>query len=124
MRKLIPALLVLFLLVGGCTPLERTAYNTIVASKAFLDNERTAHPECASAATSTVCVDIAKAVAAQNLLVTAAEVYCSSPAFDSNGGACTPPAKGTPAAQQAINKLNAAIAAYNQAATELKGVVK
>lgn len=122
MRRLIPAL-TMVLVLFGCTPVERTAYSTIVAAKAFLDSEKASHPECATA-TSTVCVDLKKAVSAKDLLIDAAEVYCSSPTFDQNGGACTPPAKGTPASQQAVAKLNAAIAAYNQAASDLKGVVK
>ena len=112
------------LILMGCTPLERTAYNTIVAAKAFLDNEKAAHPECATGSVTTVCTDLAKATSAKDLLIDAVEVYCSSPDFDKNGAACSPLAKGTPASQQAIAKLNAAIVSYNQAATDLKEVIK
>ena len=115
-------LLVPVLFLVACTPVERSAYNTAVAAKAFLDTERKAHPEC-NPGTSTVCLDIAKAVAAKDVLIDAISVYCAGPDF-ANGGACNAPAKGTPAAQQAVAKLQAAIANYNQAATDLKGAAK
>ena len=105
----------------GCTPLEKTAYRTAVAAKAFLDTERKAHPECVPTATSTYCVDLAKAVAAKDLLIDAIEVYCSGPTFN-NGGACNPPTKHSSAYVQAQDKLQAAIANYNQVAANLKGV--
>jgi len=114
-------LLVAGLLIAGCTPVERQAYNTVVAAKAFLDTERKAHPECVPGSGTTVCVDIAKAVAAKDLLIDAITAYCAGPDFNT-GGACNAPAKGTPAAQQAVTKLQAAIANYNQTAADLKGL--
>ena len=119
MRK-IPALLAV-LFICGCTPIERQAYNVAVGAKAFLDTERKAHPECTPGATSTVCVDIAKAVAAKDLLIDAITVYCSGPEFNT-GGACNAPKKGSAGYQQAVDKLNAAIANYNQVAADLKGL--
>ena len=119
--KAVAAVSVLALLLAGCTPVERLAYNTAVAAKAFLDTEKLAHPECATGAASTVCADITKAVAAKDVLIDAITVYCAGPDFQ-NGGACNPPAKGTPAAQQATAKLQAAITNYNQVAKDLQGV--
>ena len=104
-----------------CTPLEKQAYNTVIASKAFIDAEKRAHPECLSAK-STLCDNLTKATAAKDALIDAAEVYCSGPQFEA-GGACQPPAKGTPAADQATIKLKAAIAAYNQTAKDVKGAL-
>jgi hypothetical protein len=72
--------------------------------------------------TAQPCLANNKLTAAKDTLIDATEVYCSSPAFES-GGACTPPAKGTPALQQATDKLKAAIANYNQTAADLKGVI-
>lgn len=118
-RLLLPLAVTLALVLAGCTPLERTAYNTGVAAKAFLDSERATHPECATGATSTVCVDIAKAVAAKDLMLDALTVYCAGPTFPAS---CNPPAKGTPASAQAIAKLQGAISAYNQIAADLKAV--
>lgn len=109
-------------LVGGCTALEKSAYNTIVASNAFLKKVKAQHPECATGAASKVCTLTAQATSAKDALIDATEVYCASPAFD-QGGACTPPAKGTLASQQAIAKLQAAIAAYNQTAKDLQGAM-
>lgn len=119
MKRIIPALLAIAVVLSGCTPLERTAYNTVVAAKAFLDKERQQHPECASGSTSNVCVDINRAVGAKDALIDAITVYCSGPEFN-NGGACNPPAKGTPAATQAEAKLQNAITMYNQTAADLK----
>jgi len=118
MRKFAVLLLVAVIL-AGCSPLERNAYNTAVAAKAFLDSERKAHPECQTGATTTVCVDIQRAVGAKDLLIDAISAYCGGPNFNA-GGACDAPAKGTPAAAQAAAKLQAAIAAYNQTAADLK----
>jgi hypothetical protein len=121
MRKLIPAILFAAVLVA-CTPLERQAYETVVASKAFLDSVKLKHPECTTGATSTVCVDLSKATAAKDALIDAVEIYCAGPDFNS-GNACNPPAKGTAAAVQATAKVQAALAAYNQTAADLKGVL-
>ena len=122
MKRFLPALVVCFLAVS-CSPIERTAYNTAVGAKAFLDTEKKAHIECApwpSTSTAQWCVNINKAVASKDLLIDAISVYCSGPDFN-NGGACNAPKKGTPGYQQAVDKLNAAIAAYNQVANDLKG---
>jgi hypothetical protein len=121
MKRFLPILAVIALL-AGCTPLERQAYEAVVASKAFLDSAKAKHPECMTGATSTVCVDLSKATAAKDTLIDAVEVYCAGPNFNS-GGQCNPTAKGTPAAVQATAKVQAALAAYNQTAGDLKGVL-
>lgn len=110
----------LLLITIGCAPLERSAYNTVVAAKAFLDVQRSNHKECATGSSSPLCSFIAHGVAAKDTLIDAAEVYCSSPAFES-GGECEPPKKGTPARDQAEAKLKAAIAGYKQAEKDIKG---
>lgn len=112
----------MLLLTTACSPLERQAYNTVVAAKAFLDKEKSAHPECTPGATGSFCQFLTKATSAKDSIVDAAEVYCSGKDFES-GGNCNPPAKGTPAADQAAAKLRAAIAIYNQAAKDLKGAI-
>jgi hypothetical protein len=123
MRKLLCAVAVAAILaVAGCTALEKSAYNTIVASNAFLKKAKAQHPECTTGATAQVCTLLSQATSAKDALIDATEVYCASPSFD-QGGACTPPAKGSPASQQAIAKLQAAIAAYNQTAKDLQGAL-
>jgi hypothetical protein len=121
MRRAIFAVLALSLVLAGCSPVERQAYNTIVAAKGFLDSLKAQHTECATA-TSALCVDLKRATAAKDSLIDAVEVYCSGPQFE-KGGPCNAPAKGTPAAQQAADKLRAAIANYEQTEKDLKGVV-
>jgi len=105
----------------GCTPIERQAYDVIVGAKAFLDSAKAQHPECANTQ-STICGDLRQATAAKDALIDALEIYCSGPQFE-NGGACQPPAKGTPAFTQAEAKIKAAIADYNQTANDLKGAL-
>lgn len=121
MKKLVVVMLACMVMTA-CTSLEKQAYNTIVGAKAFLDTARAQHPECATAPNTTLCQDISKAVGAKDALIDATELYCASPAFE-NGGACTPPAKGTPALQQATDKLKAAIVNYNQIASDLRKVL-
>jgi hypothetical protein len=119
MKRLFPAILVLTLVLSGCTPLERSAYNTVVAAKAFLDKEKAQHPECATTPDTVVCKDLAQATGAKDSLIDAITIYCSGPDFNT-GGACNPPAKGTAAAVQAQAKLQNAITMYNQVAADLK----
>src|ERR1700687_1957030 len=122
MGKLKRASITLFIVVGlvvflsGCTSVERQAYNTVVAAKAFLDSEKAAHPECTTTPITTVCSILPRAVSAKDALISAIEVYCAGPTFSAAGGqgACNAPSKGTPAATQATAKLQAAIASYNQ----------
>lgn len=124
--KLAPLLLAVLLV--GCTPIERTAYNTVVAAKGFTDSVKMSHPECTnssgpSVVSTPVCVDLHRAIAAKDLIIDAAEIYCASSSFTS-GGTCTPPAKGTASYNTALDKLNGAISGYNQTATDLRAVIK
>jgi len=112
------------LLLAGCTPPEKAAYEAIVSSNAFLKSVKTQHPECTTAvpAATQVCALLKQATAAKDTLIDATEEYCAGPTFN-NGGACNPPAKGTPAATQALAKLQAALTSYDQTAADLKGAL-
>lgn len=105
--------------IFGCSPLEKQAYNVIVYSNAFLKSMKAQHPECTTSQTP-LCQKLSQAVAAKDLLIDATEQYCAGPDFNA-GGKCNPPAKGTPAAQQAAAKLQSALASYEQIETDLKG---
>jgi len=109
------------LVLVGCTPLEKVAYETVVAANASIKNIKVNHPECITGNNSSLCVTLTKATAAKDSLIDAAELYCAGPDFNA-GGKCDPPAKGTPAATQATAKLQAALAAWNQISLDLKGV--
>jgi hypothetical protein len=111
------------LMLAGCPKLANDAYSLIVGAKAFTDKVASQHPECANGATTSVCVNLKKAVAAKDTLIDATEAYCAGPDFNAGGG-CNEPAKGTPAATQATAKLQAAIAGWNQASTDLKGATQ
>jgi hypothetical protein len=121
MRKAL--LLLPLLLVLGCPAVEKTAYNTVIAAKAFTDKVKSQHPECNTGNASALCATLIKAVAAKDTLIDSVEIYCAGPSFN-GGGACQPPAKGTPAYIQATNKLNAALVSYEQLEKDLKGVLK
>jgi len=116
------ALVLMWMFSCSMTPPERTAYETVVAAKAFIDKSKAQHPECASTPTTAVCVDLQKATAAKDTLIDVIEVLCAGPNFTS-GQSCDFPKKGTPAYDQAIAKMNAALTSYNQTATDLKGVL-
>lgn len=118
MKRLIPAILLAAVLAAGCSPLERDAYNTAVGAKAFLDSEKDSN-NCATDASSKACGLIAQGVSAKDALLDAIAVYCAGPTFNA-GGACNPPAKGTPAATQATAKLQAALTSYKTIAGEIK----
>lgn len=122
MKKFFAACTILSLLVlAGCTPVERQAYRAVVAAKAFLDKEKVVHPECPAETTSAVCQALARGTAAKDAVIDAAEVYCAGPNFES-GGECDAPKKGTPGAEQAVAKLQAATANLNQTIADIKGV--
>jgi|SRR5437879_3839291 len=121
MKVFFAAMFLLALTGKSCAPVQDQAYQTVVASNAFLKSMKAQHPEC-PAATSTLCSNLARATAAKDALIDATEIYCAGPDF-AGGGKCNPPAKGAPAAAQALAKLQAAMSQYEQAETDLKGVV-
>lgn len=129
------AMLLCVALVGltGCSSLERQAYNVIVGSKAFTKSFSDKHPECGTrdangkwiadpSNQADVCKAITKGIAAKDLLIDAAEEYCSSSDFDT-GGACNPPTSKTLKDQLAA-KVQAAITGYEQAETDLRALIK
>lgn len=118
MRKRL-AVLGLAVFLVGCTPLEKQAYETVVAANATIKTLKVQHPEC-STSTAGICGKLTQAVAAKDALIDAAEVYCAGPSFNA-GGACNPPAKGTPAATQATAKLQSALTSWNQIAVDIRG---
>jgi|SRR5271157_3945262 len=124
MKKIVSLISVISLLLclSVCTPVERQAYRTIVSAKAFLDSEKSQHPECATTPNTNICQLLKQATSAKDALIDAVNIYCASDSFD-NGGPCTPPTKGTPAAQVATDKLKAAIASYNQIYLDIKGAI-
>jgi hypothetical protein len=111
----------------GKPSLEKTAYETIVAAKAFLDSVKLAHPECSLVGVTSLpmnsptCLKLQRAIAAKDALIDAEIVYCSGIAFN-NGGACSPPAKNSPIFVQVRSRLDAALSLYSQAAADLKGL--
>lgn len=127
MKFAIAFVLAASLFITGCPKTEQVAYDTVVAAKAFTDSIKAKHPECNSATAissgNVLCADLAKATSAKDALIDAVEIYCAGPNFN-GGGACDPPAKGTPALTQATAKLQAAESSYSQAEADLKGVIK
>jgi len=113
----------LILALTGCpnTPLEQTAYRTIVAAKGFTESIKKNHPECATGIGSPACTGLRKAVSAKDSLIDAAEVYCSGPQFES-GGTCQSPTDPT-LKNAAAAKLQAAITAYKQTEADVKGAI-
>lgn len=127
------AMLCCIALIGltGCSSLERQAYNVIVGSKAFTVSISAKHPECGTRDANgvwqtagnkaAVCVAIDKGISAKDLLIDAAEEYCSGSDFET-GGACNAPTSKTIKAQLAA-KVQAAITGYEQAETDIRALI-
>lgn len=121
-----------FFLITACTPVEKVAYRTVVASKAFLDSVKSKHPECftrgiggrgfvptfSGTSTSTLCVDLTKATAAKDALIDAGEVYCGVATFGNDDKTPCHPVKSAEAT------LQNALANYTQAEKDLKAVIQ
>lgn len=111
------------LAISACnTPPEQLAYKVEVSAAAFLHSVEANHPECGTSKT-VLCEYLSRATAAQHALADAIDVYCAGPDFNA-GGKCNAPAKGTPLYSQAIDKLNAAVAGYEQIESDLKAAIK
>lgn len=103
--------------LAGCTPLEDSAKDAAAASQAVIQAEQAAHrAACELDSTPAICVNINKAIDAQNALVTAAEIYCGwpanpNPAQLAQAGAmpCQHIASGKAALQAAVLNLNAIV---------------
>lgn len=114
-------ILIFAVILAGCTPPEKLAYETIVGANAYIKSMAIQHPECAAGSSANVCLTLARARAAKDALIDVTETLCAGPNFNA-GGACDFPKKGTPGYQQASAKLSAAIANFNQAKADLKAV--
>jgi gamma-glutamyl:cysteine ligase YbdK (ATP-grasp superfamily) len=99
--------LILTLSLVGCQPAEVTARDSIAAAKGFIeDQQKQRLQECTADKSKEICVDINKAVEAQNLAVTALIAYCSDATFANNSGPCHPNRDLQPKLQAAIEQLN------------------
>lgn len=104
----------------GCSPIEQQARNVAAALQGtILAAQAKYHDTCIANSTQTVCGAINKAIAGENAIVTAGELYCgwstSAPPADPNAK-CVP-IKGAQAA------LNSAIANATALTLEMKGLL-
>lgn len=107
----------------GCTPVEKQAYQSVVAGKAFLDSVKSKHPECPGP--GVVCTSLVKATAAKDLIIDAGEAYCRVDAFpNTDTTPCNPYPKGTDKYSLTFGALGSALRGWDQAETNLKGLVK
>lgn len=115
-------LLAASLFVSGCPKIEKDAYLAAVGAKAFLDSEYGKHPECLPNTTAGICANLSKAVAAKDLLIDAGKLYCGGENF-STGGACYPPSKSDPRYAQVRDRLQSALASYQQIEKDLRALL-
>jgi|SRR5271166_2130038 len=118
LKKLL--LLPLLLVMVACTPLEQQARNTAAALQGVIVAAQAQYQTtCTANASQAVCVDINKAVSAENALITATEAYCgwntASPPANPNT-ACVPVSTATAGLQTAIGNATVFI-------TQLKGAL-
>lgn len=121
MRKRTGLVLLLALGLAGCD-LAKSSRDGIASAKGALDKAKLEY-SCGTPSEGAVCGKIRQAVAVKDVAIDALSIYCSGPSFEA-GGACNGPAKGTSAAQQAADKLNAAMRQLNQIMADLKPLLK
>ena len=119
------ASLLLLVVLAGCSSFEKSARDSIAAASGVLTLLQTPAQygdSCKANPLQPVCIDINRAISAENAAIDAAEIYCSGPAFET-GGKCQPPSD--PALKNAAEaKLAAALANLTPLITHLKGAVK
>lgn len=118
MKKMLLAISLLILV--GCSPIEQNARNTAAALQGtIVAAQAKYHDSCAAKPLQAVCQDINKAVAGENVLITAVEAYCgwspTAPPSDPNA-ACV-------AVKSAQAALTVAIANASTLTIEMKGVL-
>ena len=106
MRKALPLLLSLCLILTACQPIEMSARDAIATAKGYLDSAKQHHPECASGGHSATCDVIARGVAAKDTVADAVNIYCASPSYTDQGGACTPNKDAEPKLKEALKSLS------------------
>lgn len=123
--KLVPILLLLAVTIA-CTPIEQNARDTSAALKGAIESAQAQYLDtCKATPAQTVCVDINKAVAGQNALITSIEAYCgwsqTAPPADLNA-ACVPVKTAETALQSAISNANLLVAELKAIISAPKGV--
>lgn len=114
MRIFTLSLLVLLL---ACEPAEQQARDSIAAASGVITAaQATLTPTCKANPSQNSCQLVNKAIAAENLAVSALETYCGIPAGVPSGNNCAPVKSYQSALTTALQNLNTII-------TELKGVV-
>ena len=118
MRTLLLVPLLLFALACPTEPPEQVAHDAIAASKGFIEDQQQQHlAECQAQPTQPIpCQAINEAVAAQNLLIDALDIYCSDAAYVNDSGPCHPVPDAAPKLQEALSNLN-------QAMTHVKALI-
>lgn len=115
-RNKLSVLLLPVLLLAGCGDFPKQARDVIAGAKGFIEKAQANHlQQCQAAPATTICVDINKAVAAQNSAIDALNVYCSGNDWE-QGGECKPNKDFEAKARTAVANLDRIIA-------DLKGVI-
>ncbi|HWR36384.1 MAG TPA: hypothetical protein VN622_10995 [Clostridia bacterium] len=116
MKKVFSVLAVLTILLVACAftgcpdqtkPIEVIARDGVAAAKGFIESEQKQHlEECQAAPTKPVCIAINKAIASQNLVIDAIEVYCASPEFATGTKPCVPHPNAETQLRESLQLLN------------------
>jgi hypothetical protein len=125
MRKsYVVVLLVSLLLLTGCPKFHEKARDALAAHSGFLNQAKENHPECVPdwPQDNKICVALEKAIDAQNLAVTALDLYCSGPAYV-EGGECDPP-DGKDVRKELKSRLEEALKQLATLIAEFKEVLK
>jgi hypothetical protein len=104
-------LLITCLFLVGCQPLQQTARDSVAVAKGVIETAQQEYlPRCLSSPTDTPCEIIKDAVAAQNLVIEALNLYCAGSDSWVSGAPCNPTDAVEPRLREALSQLNIIIA--------------
>ena len=103
-------LLLTCLFLVGCQPLQQTARDSIAVAKGVIETAQQEYlPRCLASPTDAPCEIIKDAVAAQNLVVDALNLYCAGEDSWVTGAPCSPSMGVEPRLREALLRLDTII---------------
>ncbi len=103
-------LLLTCLFLVGCQPLQQTARDSIAVAKGVIETAQDKYlVRCQASPTDVPCEIIKDAVAAQNLVVDALNLYCAGISSWVDGAPCFPSKDMEPRLKEALLNLNTII---------------
>lgn len=94
------------IILTGCQPLEMSGRDAVSSAKGYLEAAKSHHPECSGGGHGANCDIISRGVGAKDAVIDALNIYCSSPSYTDQGGACSPNKNAEPKLKEALKSLS------------------